>query len=213
MMSLVPMRSSCFCRKRRKARRTARVFIGGRDLAPQLLQHFGPARAAPQGDPQHLQKIGIGDQQIAEELAGAEQLQHRFQRARPAFQQHRQRRRPGAREIALQIVERHVRVGTARQQAGPADGTARSRLEAERRSPAGRDCFCRARCRERPSREELARLLARFQTMAQFVGLHGDFSVGPALAARGVQLGRSVDAVILSQCGKREPVFRLRERS
>ena len=53
-------------------------------------------------------------QQVAEILAGAEQLQQDFQAPPPAFGSRRQLRSPGRiGEKAFQIVQRHVRVGAA----------------------------------------------------------------------------------------------------
>ena len=80
MMSLVPMRSICFWRKRAKGAQHVGVFVGRLDFAAQLVEHLRPARAAAQRDAQHVEIVGIGDQQIAEELAGAEELAQFAQR-------------------------------------------------------------------------------------------------------------------------------------
>src|SRR6202011_5703939 len=73
--------------------------------------------AAPQGYAEHVEVIGVGNEQIAEELAGAQKLDERLQRLGPAFQEQRKLLRAGrVGQEPLQAVEGHVRIGRARQQ-------------------------------------------------------------------------------------------------
>jgi hypothetical protein len=185
------------------------ILVGRRDLAAKLFEHFRAARTAAQRDAQHLQKIGIGDQEIAEELAGAEQLQHRLQRAGPAFHERRHRRGPGAGEIAIQVVEGHVRVGAARQQ--PAQGMAQfaQTVQAKDAGNPREIAFAALDVADVPVIQELARLLKRFQTLPQFVGVHDVSFVCPSVSSgRGVQAGTKCGwKYLICQAGKWETQF------
>ena len=95
-----------------------RVLEGAVHLSLELRLHLGGAGAAPQRHAQHVEVVGIGPEQIAERLADAEQLQQDFQGAGAVLQQERQLLGAGRLgEEALQVVEGHVGVGAARQQA------------------------------------------------------------------------------------------------
>src|SRR5262249_31706237 len=93
-----------------------RILEGGIDLRLQLFLHLLLARAAPQRYTEHVEVIGIRDQEITKELAGAQQLEKDFQAAGSTFQQCGQRI-PADRvgKKALQVVEGHIGIGTARQ--------------------------------------------------------------------------------------------------
>ena len=83
-----------------------------------LVLHLLLVRAAPQGNAQHVDVVRVGHQKIAEELAGAQELQERFQTAAARLEQTRQLLGAGRiGQETLKVVEGHVRVGTARQQA------------------------------------------------------------------------------------------------
>ena len=100
-----------------------RVLVGGVHLGLELGLHLGRAGAAPQRHAQHVEVVGVGGEQVAERLADAEQLQQDFQGAGAVFEQQRQQLGAGRLgEEALQVVQRHVGVGAARQQ--PAEGRA-----------------------------------------------------------------------------------------
>src|SRR5262249_45997229 len=84
------------------------------ELGPQLLG----TGTAPQRHAEHVDVIGIGDEEVAERLAGAEQLQKDLEGAGAALQKVGNAvagRRVG--QEALKVVERHIRIGAARQEA------------------------------------------------------------------------------------------------
>ena len=87
MMSLVPMRSSLPLAEAAEGAQDGRVLVGGVDLGLELVLQLGRARAAAQRHAQHVEVIGIGHEQVAEQLAGAEELQQDFQGAGAAFEQ------------------------------------------------------------------------------------------------------------------------------
>src|SRR5205807_7658763 len=65
---------------------------------------------------QHVEVIGIEGQQVAEEMAGAEQLQQDLQRTGAVLEQVRQSTGAGRiAEEAFEVVQRLVRIGRARQ--------------------------------------------------------------------------------------------------
>ena len=96
-----------------------RVLAGGIHIGLELGLHLGGAGAAAQRHAQHVEAGGVGREQVAERLADAEQLQEDLQGAAAVIEQQRQPvGAAGLGEEALQVVQRHVRVGAARQQAG-----------------------------------------------------------------------------------------------
>ena len=96
-----------------------RVFEGGIDLGLELIAELAEAGAAPQRDAKHVDVVGVVREQVAEHLAGAEELEQDLEGAGAVVEQGGELRRAGgAGEVALEIVQRHVRVGTARQDAG-----------------------------------------------------------------------------------------------
>ena len=95
-----------------------RVFECGVDLGPELVAQLGLARATPQRHTQHVEVIRVERQQVAKELARAEELQQDFERSAAVFEQRRQSTGTGAvAEKALEVVQRHVRVRRTRQNA------------------------------------------------------------------------------------------------
>ncbi len=91
--------------------------MGRVDLALELGLQFRLAGTAPQRHAQHVEIVGIETEQVAEQLTGAEQEQEDFEDARPVLQQHGYLSDAGrVGEEAFEIVQRHVRIGTARQQ-------------------------------------------------------------------------------------------------
>ena len=94
-----------------------RVLVGRIDLGLQLRLQFRLTGAAAQRHAQHVEIIGIETEQIAERLAGAEQVQKDFQHAGAILQQDGELLDGGGvGEEAFEVVQRHVRIGTARQQ-------------------------------------------------------------------------------------------------
>jgi hypothetical protein len=97
--------------------KNCRVFVSGIDLGLQLRLQFVLARTAPQRHAQHVEEIRIETQQIAKCLTGAEQVQEDFQNASAALQQDGHLCGGGGiGKEAFEVVQRHVRIGTARQQ-------------------------------------------------------------------------------------------------
>src|SRR5262249_43933235 len=75
---------------------------------------LGLAGTVAQRHTQHVDVIGIENEQVAEILAGAEPLEENFQGAEPAIHELGQFRRSGrVGKKTLQVVEGHVRVRTA----------------------------------------------------------------------------------------------------
>ena len=95
-----------------------RVLVGGIDLALELAEQLLRAGGAAQRLAQRVEEVGVGDERVGEELAGAQQVQQRLQPAGAVFEEGGHLLGDaGPGEEALQVVQRHVRVGGARQQA------------------------------------------------------------------------------------------------
>ena len=91
----------------------------GADVGDQFLdQHVASDRPAA-GHPQQVVALGIAAELIGQGLAMAEQHQERRQGGAVALEQRRRGERAAAREnVALQVVERHVRIGEPRSRGG-----------------------------------------------------------------------------------------------
>ncbi len=90
------MRSVSRCLKRRNAVITRRSSSQRHDFGTQFVDEHLPRHRLPFGDPQQVVRFGVGDQQIAEILAGREDLQQDRQRFPIALEQRGQRKRIAA---------------------------------------------------------------------------------------------------------------------
>ncbi len=156
------------------------VLEGGVNLGLKLVLQLGAVGAAAQRHAQHVEIVGIGDQEIAEKLAGTEKLQQRFERSGPAFEQHVQLgRRGGVGEETFEIVERHIGVGAARQNTAQRRAKVAERWHADGRRHAAQVGQAAGRVAETPRRQERLGLLRRFQTVAELIELHESHHTNP----------------------------------
>ena len=96
----------------------AGVVWGGIHLGTQFRHEFRGHRRTARRLPYRFQKLGIQGKRVREELRRGEQVESRFEPSASGFQQSRELRSgTWLREQTLQVVERHVRVGGAGQQA------------------------------------------------------------------------------------------------
>jgi hypothetical protein len=83
-------------------------------FALQLFFHFRLAGTISQGHAQHLNEVGMADEQITEELTGAQHLEKRLQATRAVVEQWRKLAGTfRVSEETLEAIERHVGIGTA----------------------------------------------------------------------------------------------------
>ena len=130
------MRSVSRRLKRRSAAMTACSSFKRRDFGAQFVDEHSPRDRLPFGHPQQVVALGVGDQQIAQVLAGREDLQQNRQRFAIALEQ----RAPATadcacrRDEAIQIVERHVGIAQPRQMLGQLIADVGQQIERDARS-------------------------------------------------------------------------------
>ena len=95
------------------------IVIEGVNLGHEVLDQHPPRHGGPFGQPQEVETLRIACQQVAEVLAGGEDLHQRGQGGRIALEEraHGQRVAAGGHEM-IEVLQRHLRVGEAGQRLG-----------------------------------------------------------------------------------------------
>ncbi len=128
----------------------------------------------PFGDPHQVIRFGVGDQQIAEILAGREDLQEDRQRFPITLKQRGQRKRIAAgRHEAVQIIQRHVGVAQPRQLLGKLFADRSQQVECDARQRGAHQAGVGALdIVQTPSGQPVAGFLRTIEILAQFSDIH-----------------------------------------
>src|SRR5437660_1450104 len=112
-------------------------------------------------------------QEVAEILAGAEELQEFFERSGPAFDQRRQLLRAGGvAQETLQAVEGHIRVGTTGKEPAQWWQEIAQLFRSQGPGQAGQVVKAPLRIAQIPFLKQPSRFLGRFQTRTDFFNMH-----------------------------------------
>ena len=102
------------------------LVLQGRDFRHQVLDEHLPGHRRPFGQPQQVEALRVGDQQVREVLARGKDLDQRGQRRGVAFEERADAQRiAGLGHEAVQVVERHVGIGATGQEPGRVDRRSR----------------------------------------------------------------------------------------
>ena len=90
--------------------------LQGRDFRHQVLDEHLPGHRRPFGQPQQVEALRVGDQQVREVLARGKNLDQRRQGRGVAFEERADAQRiAGLGHEAVQVIERHVGIGATGQ--------------------------------------------------------------------------------------------------